>query len=130
MITSEDLHSMKDPELLKLYAELMGELRRREVIRTSNNPVADYAEKIVVDRLKLKRASKEAKGYDATDQEKKKYQIKGRRITNYNKSRQLSVIRNLRNDLFDYIVAVIFDEVFNVLEMWKIPRSVVERYSK
>lgn len=130
MNTGSSLEKQQDQELLKLYSELLEELRKRRLTRTNNNPVADYAEKVAVEHLGLKQAHKEAKGYDATDGEGGKYQIKGRRITRHNSSRQLGVIRNLDDNLFDFLIAVVFDEVFNLCEMWKIPHSIIKRYGK
>jgi hypothetical protein len=115
-----NLKTMDERALLHLYADLMNELRDRELIRSSNNPVADYAEKIAVEILNLERVGKQEKGYDAISGHIK-YQIKGRRITRHNKSRQLGVIRNLDDKLFDFVVAVIFNEDFSVKEIWKIP---------
>jgi hypothetical protein len=37
-------------ELLQLYCDLMEELRERQLVRTNNNPVADYAEKVAIER--------------------------------------------------------------------------------
>jgi hypothetical protein len=108
----------------------MEELRRRNIIRTSNNPVADYAEKVAVERLGLKQVGKEQKGFDAVDAQGYRYQIKGRRITKHNSSRQLSVIRNLNERLFDYLIAVIFDEFFEIKEIWKIPYEFVKERSR
>ncbi len=125
-----DFHTKNDRELLQLYCDLMEELRERQLVRTSNNPVADYAEKVAVERLGLIHAEKEARGYDATDNNGIKYQIKGRRSTKYNGSRQLGVIRDLDEKLFDYLIAVIFDEYFNVKEIWKIPHSFIKANSR
>ena len=108
----------------------MDELRRRKLTRTNNNPVADYAEKIVCDKFHFIQANKEAKGYDAKDQQGNKYQIKGRRITRHNKSKQLGVIRNLDEHLFDFLIAALFDESFIVQEIWKIPNTVVKKFAK
>lgn len=130
MLKRAELRAMEAAELLALYAELIEELRDRELVRTSNNPVADYAEKVAVERLNLSRAHKEEKGYDATDGKHRRYQVKGRRITRHNRSRQLSVIRNLDERPFDYLVAVVFDESFRVAEMWEIPYEFVKKYSK
>lgn len=124
------LAKLQDEELLKLYSELLEELRVRGLTRTNNNPVADYAEKVVINRLDLKQVRKEAKGYDAIDGQDRKYQIKGRRITQHNASRQLGVIRNLQDNLFDFLIAVVFDEAFNLSEVWKIPHSVITNYAK
>lgn len=126
MLELYNLKSMKPAELLRLYAELMEELRDRGLVRTSNNPVADYAEKVAVEELSLQRASKEERGYDAMDNKGRKYQIKGRRITRHNKSRQLGAIRNIDQGLFDYLVAVIFNERFEIVEMWRIPFDFVK----
>ena len=128
MNEANSLEDKGDDELLNLYAQLLEELRRRGLTRTNNNPVADYAEKVVIDKLGLKQAQKEAKGYDAVDGDIK-YQIKGRRITRHNRSRQLGVIRNLDELLFDFLVAAIFDESFALTEMWKIPHSAIKRYA-
>jgi hypothetical protein len=82
-------------ELLAQYANIMEELRRRGVIRSSNNPVADYAEYLCEKALSLKRTGKSAKGFDATDSKGRRYQIKGRRLTTHSASRQLGVLREL-----------------------------------
>lgn len=108
----------------------MEELRNRQLIRSSNNPVADYAEKVAVEELGLIRAGKEEKGHDAKDKAGKNYQIKGRRITRHNKSRQLGVIRYLDEKLFDYVIAVIFNEDFTVKEIWKIPHQFIKENSR
>jgi len=125
-----NLKDKRDDELFNLYSELMDELRQRELTRTNNNPVADYAEKVIIDKLNLIQAEKEAKGYDALDSSGAKYQIKGRRITRHNKSRQLGVIRNLDERLFDFLIAAVFDESFTLKEIWKIPHSIVKNYAQ
>lgn len=130
MINIPALKSISELGLLQLYAELIEELRDRGIIRSGNNPVADYAEKVAVERLSLKQVGKEQKGFDAVDTQGYRYQIKGRRITKHNSSRQLSVIRNLNERLFDYLIAVIFDESFKVKEIWKIPYEFVKEHSK
>jgi hypothetical protein len=125
-----ELKKLEKRELLQLYGKLMEELRQRELIRSSNNPVSDYAEKIVCDKMKLSIQGKASKGYDAIDEKNGiKYQIKARRVTRHNKSRQLGVIRNIEQKLFDYLIAVIFDESFKPIEMWRIPRETIPKYA-
>lgn len=46
MAAVNNLDNINEQDLLKLYSDLMEELRNRELIRSSNNPVADYAEKV------------------------------------------------------------------------------------
>jgi len=126
-----DLKNLEKRDLLQLYGRLMEELRQRELIRSSNNPVSDYAEKIVCEKLKLSIQGKSSKGYDAMDKKSGiKYQIKARRVTSHNKSRQLGVIRNLDQKLFDYLIAVIFDESFKPIEIWRIPLKTIPKHAR
>ena len=39
-----DIESATVPQLLTQYAEILAELRKREVVRTRNAPIGDYAE--------------------------------------------------------------------------------------
>jgi hypothetical protein len=126
-----DLKNLENEDLLQLYGRLMEKLRQRKLIRSSNNPVSDYAEKIVCEKLKLSIQGKSSKGYDAIDEKSGiKYQIKARRLTRHNKSRQLGVIRNIDQKLFDYLIAVIFDESFKPIEIWRIPRETIPKYAR
>lgn len=59
-----------------------------------------------------------------------KYQIKSRRLTKHNRSRQLGVIRNLDQKLFDYLIAVIFNEFLIPQEIWQIPIDMIPKYAK
>lgn len=126
-----DLQKLEDKKLLQLYGTLMEELRKRKLVRSSNNPVSDYAEKIVCEKLKLSLTGKSSKGYDAIDENTGiKYQIKARRLTSHNRSRQLGVIRNLDQKLFDYLIAVIFNESFEPVEIWEIPLETIPKYAR
>jgi len=106
----------------------MNQLRDAGVLRSSNNPVADYAEFIVAEKFKLELASNSNKSFDAINPKTKlRYQIKSRRITRFSNSRQLGVIRSLN---FDFLVAVIFKENFEVLGAYSISKSMIKKYSK
>ncbi|HSQ81160.1 MAG TPA: hypothetical protein VLU54_08505 [Casimicrobiaceae bacterium] len=108
----------------------MEEMRRREVIRSSNNPAADYAEHLCVQALSLALARKSVKGYDATDAAGKRYQIKGRRLTRQNPSRrQLGALRELDEKPFDYMAAVLFNEDLTVRKACLLPRNQVQQHS-
>ena len=112
-------------ELLQLTGKIIDELSARDIVRTSNNPVSGYTEWLVSQRLGLTLSGNSEKGFDATDKNGAKYEIKARRVTPSNKSRQLSAIRHLDGEHFDFLVAVIFDRGFDVILALKIPRSVV-----
>ena len=55
-----------------------------------------------------------------------RYQIKGRRLTLENRSRQLSPIRDIEKNPFDVLLAVFFNEDLDVQEIWSIPCEVVK----
>jgi len=120
-----DLGKLTDRQLLDLYCDLMAQLRDRGVVRSSNNPVADYAETLIAKALSAKLENNSKAGYDAVDANGARYQIKGRRLTPQNKSTQLSSMRRLETEPFDYLAAVMFDSRFNVEYAALIPRSVV-----
>lgn len=111
--------------LLKLFAGVLDELRRREVVRSANNPVGDYTEHLVAERLGLTLGGNSSAGYDAVDAAGHRYQIKGRRVTTKNGSTQLSALRNLAGCPFDSLIAVIYHSDFTVAYAAKIPHDVV-----
>ncbi|MBM4108587.1 MAG: hypothetical protein FJ255_07210 [Phycisphaerae bacterium] len=99
--------------LLQLHATTLEELRRRELVRSSNNPVADCAEHVAARALGLRLVGNPEAGHDAKNASGKRYQIKGR-TTAHNTSRQLPYLRALDGRPFDYLVGVIFDATFEV----------------
>jgi hypothetical protein len=123
------LHDMSDAEVAKAWARCMRMLRARDLVRTANTPVGDYAERICCDRFKLKRKGFSEKSVDAVDAKGIRYQIKGRRLTPENRGRQLSAIRDVEQAPFDVLLAVFFDEDLNVQEIWSIPCEVVKEAS-
>jgi len=106
----------------------MEQLRERKVVRSENNPVADYCQSLVARALKLTRLSPSNKGCNAVDgSNQTRYEIKGRRITKHNPSTQLSVIRDLDSRPFDYLVGVLFNDDFAVTDGYLVPCEVVKR---
>jgi hypothetical protein len=122
--------SLTTPELLQYYSRILEELRERKIIRTSNSPIGDYAEWLVSNQLGLTLMANSTSGHDAVDSSGLKFQIKGRRLTSHNKSRQLSAIRNLANHDFDFLIAVLFDEQVEVTKVVKIPHEIIGKYSQ
>ena len=118
------LEDLGDTDLLRLYGSLLDELRQRGVVRTANNPIADFAETLFCDAFGWTRAEKEAKGYDAVDVSGIRYEVKARRLTPHSKSRQVSALRSL--DAFDMLAGVLFDADFTVLRAALVPRDVVK----
>ncbi len=125
-----DLKKMSVNELLQGHAAIIAELRSRGILRSKNNPVGDYCEWLVADRLGLTLVNNSTSGYDAVDSGGIRYQIKGRRVTPDNRSRQLSAIRNLDDNDFDYLIGVILNERFDVVHAAQIPHAMIGRYAK
>lgn len=120
------LNEFAPKELLCLFGSILDELQARDIVRTSNNPVSDYTEWLVSTRLNLKLAGKSEKGFDATGgSDGLKYEIKARRVTPENPSRQLSAIRDLDGKHFDFLIAVVYDKKFEVILALKISHAVV-----
>jgi len=121
-----ELELLKTHELLVLFSSVLDELRRRGTIRSTNNPVADYAESLVARALSLKLAPKSSTGYDAIDALGRRYEIKGRRPTKQNRSTQLSAIRGLDLEHFSFLAGVLFAEDFSVHRACLIPYKIVK----
>jgi hypothetical protein len=114
-------------DLLRQYGRILSDLRARGVIRSENSPVGDYAEFLAAKALGLTLVSNSSIGYDGTDANGVRYQVKGRRITRWNRSPQLGAIRGLAGpDPFDVLVAVMFDEEMAVTKAITMPISAVK----
>ena len=98
--------------------------------RSANAVPGDLGERFVAHRLGLKLVSKSVKGYDAIDANRRKYQIKTRRITPQNPSRQLEDFRDLDQRLFHYCIEVIPQEDFAPKVLWRVPYEVIEKYAR
>ena len=127
---SVNLDQLPTRELLKLYASLLDALRTRGTLRSANNPVADYAEGLCKRAMGWELADKSTAGYDATDAQGRKFEIKSRRITTENASRQLSAIRAIERQRFDFLAGVLFDREFAVMRAALIPFAVVKQHGK
>ncbi|MEG3619811.1 hypothetical protein V5T82_15200 [Magnetovibrio sp. PR-2] len=92
-------------ELLRLNAETIEEIRRREVLTTSNALLWDYAEWLFRRAFSWNAAGNSAKDFDAIDDDGIKYQIKFRRITSRNSSRQSGALHRIDEENFDVLAA-------------------------
>lgn len=114
---------------LKDYAAIINSLYSAGVVRTYNSPVGDYAEWIVSTKLNLLLEKNSKKGYDAIDDASGiRYQIKSRWMHPGKNSRELNVIRNYEEKQFDYLIAVIFGNDFEVAEAYKVPHDIIGEY--
>lgn len=117
-------------ELLAHFAEIEAELRRRDILRSSNNPVGDLAEWLFCKAFGWTRSERSNADFDAIDPaDDKRYQIKGRRITTSNPSRQLGAIRDLSGARFHFLAAVLLDERYTVKRAAIIPHALIVEHS-
>jgi len=120
-----DVTQLSVSDLLNLNGKVSEELRRRLILRSSNNPTGDYGEWLFAKAFKWRLEGNSNSGYDARDRENRRIQIKCRRLTARNPSRLLSAIRNLDKDPFDILAAVLLNEQFQVQRAALIPIHVV-----
>lgn len=120
-----DFSALTESELLQMHAGVIDELLSRGVVRTGNNPIGDYTEWLVCDRLDLMLQPNSRASYDGIDSDHVRYQIKGRRSKRPTGNVQFSVIRNLEHFGFDYLIAVAFNFDYTIRFAAKVPHSIV-----
>jgi hypothetical protein len=114
------------PELLRLHGDILEELRRRAVLRSSNSPSGDYGELLFSRAFGWELRNNSSSGFDAIDADGVRYQIKCRRLTPANPSRQLSFIRKLPERPFDILAGVLLDASYRVVRAALVPVGVVQ----
>ena len=117
-----DLPQLTPARLLQLCAGIGTELRRRNIVRTENI-TGDVAEYLFCRALSL--TPMPTRHIDAVDRDGKRYQIKGRRVTARNPSRELGAIRDMSGQHFDYLAGLLFNEDFTIRRAALIPHAVV-----
>ena len=124
MNNPEEFIHMGLGELLALWARLMTEMQQRGIIRNNNNPLGDFAEGWVCQGLGLQMAQNQAQqGFDATDAQGDRYQIKARRTLRNTVT--FSPIRDYDAHHFDNLILVRFDMEFQPTLAAMIPYHLV-----
>jgi hypothetical protein len=103
-----DVSELMPRQLLELHANIEEQLRALKIMQSANNPTGDLAEYLFRTAFGWEASTNSQLGFDATDGDGKRYQIKGRRIAGFNKSRQLSALRNISEGHFDFLAGVLF----------------------
>lgn len=128
---SIDLEKLSVPQLLGCYGDILEALRVRKIIRSTNNPAGDLAELLFCKTFDWVQEKNSKAGFDAVDPTSgTRYQIKGRRPTPSNKSRELGAIRKIESNEFHYLAAILFNTDFSVYKAVIIPHGVVLECSK
>lgn len=121
-----DLANAPVSALLELHVDLLAELRRRQVVRSANNPTGDYGELLFSRAFGWALNSNSSADADAIDAAGVRYQIKCRRLGTPKGSRQLGFIRRLPGRPFDRLAAVLLDSRFRVMRAAIIPYEVIQ----
>lgn len=130
-------------KLLNEYTQIIGKLKKIGVVR-SGKVVGDYGEYIASKKLGLNLVDNSVnKGYDATDCNGRKYEIKTRKATAWNKP-NIFPINPTQISCIDFLIYIEFDNMWNIVKLLKIPaidirvnkynrvcitQDLVERYS-
>ena len=122
------LEELAERDLLRRHAAVIAELKRRGVVNNANNPIGGYTEWLVCRRMELRPAPNNQTGYDATNDNGDRFQIKGRRSAA--DPVQFSPIRNFNKHNFDFVIAVIYDEDYLVRMAAMIPYEIVPALSR
>jgi len=115
-----------------MYGSILTELRAQGIVRSENSPVGDYAEYLAARTFGLTLTRNSAIGYDGVDASGVRYQVKGRRMTQWNKSRGLGAIRGLATEVdpFDLLLAILFEPDFAIQRAALVPIDVVRSRAK
>jgi hypothetical protein len=130
MQAGQNLRRRSTLRLLREWAAIMRELRRRGQIRSENNPTGDLAEALVGKHFGVELERNSTAGYDVCLPDGTRIQVKGRRRTLRSKPSHYGAIRNLDQDSFDDLVVVLFDEEFAVESCYRLSIDVVRRLSR
>jgi hypothetical protein len=125
MSGNHGLEALSTREVLALWAAIMRELRRRDVVRTANNPIGDIAEAVVAEHYKGRRESFNNSGWDVTAPNGDRLEVKGIRLAEARTRSNLSPIP--ATSTYTHVVIVVFDADLRVTEALRAPRAAIER---
>jgi hypothetical protein len=124
-----DLSTFSDSGLFSLYRAILSELKSRDVIRTENAPVGDYAEYLVATALGGHLAPNAEKSWDVLGNDGEKLQVKARVVAEPARPGQLQ-LSPFRSFGFDSAVIVLLSATgYAVSRASKVPRHVVETFA-
>ena len=126
--TEIDLKSLPVTRLLSLYAEILGELLDRRVVRTRNAPAGDLAELLVARAYDGELAANAVKGWDVATADGRHLQVKCRVIkTGDKRSHTYSPFRSWG---FDACVFTVLDtSTYEVVRAVEVPVDQVKAIS-
>jgi len=92
--------------------------------------LGDLAERLAAKHLELQLAPRSQAGFDATNRNGERFQVKARRLGEQGE-RQLGIIRNIDDQPFDHLVVVLFPkDSDDPLGIWLLPFDLVRQNVK
>jgi len=124
VMSDDDLRNAPVWQLLGTYRAILGELRRRGIVRTSNAPTGDYAEYLVARFFGGELAPNSERSWDVLAPSGVTVQVKARVSPEGSGAgtRQLSAIRTWG---FDQLAVVLFDDDYSIRTARLLPVSAV-----
>lgn len=122
-----DTKTLSAHELITLQTQAMDELAARGVVQNPTQPVGDYAIHLACATFDLKREPTSTSGYDASDDEGLRYQVKFKRLASPADTRQLNAIKGLEPRKFDFLIGVLFNADMTIYRAALIPYATVAR---
>ncbi len=123
-----DLSKLTHGELFTLHSNVMGELRKRALVRTANNAVADLGELLFCSALGWRREHQQGKDIDAITPNNERVQIKARRMTRDKEASRSGIIRDKEG--WDLVGFAMFNPDFSIKLAVIIPRHVALQHLK
>ncbi|OZM72656.1 hypothetical protein CFN78_13550 [Amycolatopsis antarctica] len=125
----DGLSDVPVPELLGRYAAILQELRRRDVVRTQNAPLGDYAEYLAARVYQGELAANSAKSYDLLAADGQRIQVKARTVGPGTQAGTIfSVFRSFD---FDVAVLITFDSsTYGLRWAREVPAAEIETASR
>lgn len=122
-----NIKTLSELDLIHLQTQAMDELAARNIVQNPAQPVGDYAIHLACKAFDLKREPTSTSGYDASDDEGLRYQIKFRRLASAADTRQLNAIKGLEQRKFDFLIGVLFNTDMTIFRAALIPYAAVAR---
>lgn len=120
-----DTKALSAHALITLQTQVMDELSTRGVVQNPTQPVGDYATYLTCEAFGLKREPTSTSGYDASDSEGLRYQVKFKRLMDASDTRQLNAIKGLEQRKFDFLIGVLFNADMSVYRAALLPFDIV-----
>lgn len=103
--TTRSLEAVPTPELLGRYALILAELRARDVVRTANAPIGDYAEYLAQRVYGGTLASNSVKSYDLLTADNRHIQVKARAVgRSAKRTTKFSAFRSFHFDVASFLL--------------------------